>query len=75
MHCPNEVPDEWLELYPSQPPPENVTRRVCSNYTGWSKCRTVLGMASALDTAVGDVMAAVASAGVAADTVTIFSSE
>jgi hypothetical protein len=32
-------------------------------------------MASALDTAVGDVMAAVASAGVAADTVTIFSSE
>ena len=65
VHSPNQVPDSWLERYPTAPPPANVTQRVCGpdgGASGWAKCRVVLAMASALDSAFGAVMAATTSA-------------
>lgn len=77
VHLPNQVPDSWLERYPAAPPPANITQRVCASggAEGWAKCRIVLAMESALDDAVGTVMAALDANKLSSNTITVFSSD
>jgi hypothetical protein len=76
VHEPNQVPDDWLRRYPATRPADSIVNRTCDVDAQWSHCRTVLAMASALDDAIGKVMATLEEApyGAANHTITVFSS-
>ena len=63
IHAPNEVPGNFLSSYPPTEPSINITSSICEEDKPWSSCRTVLAMASALDTGVGEIVTALKDSG------------
>eukprot|EP01052_Picozoa_sp_SAG31_P037850 SAG31_NODE_4955_length_2836_cov_1.640482_1_plen_258_part_00 len=90
IHGPNQVPKQYEDLYdlayPSLDPEISAEAQglcgvcACPSHSGgaavtWAQCRTVLGMASALDEAVGDVFDTLRSTGGYNHSVIVYTSD